>query len=213
MAYRIKELFYTLQGEGAQTGRPAVFCRFSGCNLWSGRPEDRATARCRFCDTDFVGADAGVFERPEDVAEAIAAAFPDLDPAAYGGEKPYVVFTGGEPALQLTKDLIDLLHARGFEVGVESNGTLPLPPGLDWITVSPKAGNPLATTSGDELKLVWPQEGCTPEDFTGLHFRRFILQPCDDARAEANTRECVDYCLRHPRWRLGLQTHKWIGVR
>lgn len=213
MAYRIKEIFYTLQGEGARTGRPAVFCRFSGCNLWSGRPEDRATARCRFCDTDFVGADAGVFQRAEDVAEAIAAAFPALDPAAYGGEKPYVVFTGGEPALQLTADLIELLHARGFEVGVESNGTLPLPAGLDWITVSPKAGNALVTTSGDELKLVWPQEGCSPEDFAGLGFRRFILQPCDDARAEANTRACVDYCLRHPRWRLGLQTHKWIGVR
>lgn len=213
MSYRIKELFYTLQGEGAQAGRPAVFCRFSGCNLWSGRPEDRATAKCRFCDTDFVGADAGVFESARELADAVAAAFPLLDSAAYGSAKPYVVFTGGEPALQLTEELIDRLHERGFEVGVESNGTLPLPAGLDWIAVSPKGNNPLVTTAGDELKLVWPQEGCSPEDFTGLHFRHFILQPCDDARAEANTQECVAYCLRHPRWRLGLQTHKWIGVR
>ena len=162
MAYRVKEIFYTLQGEGAQAGRPAVFCRFSGCNLWSGRPEDRATAKCRFCDTDFVGADAGVFATAKELAQTIAATFPVLDPQAYGGRKPYIVFTGGEPALQLTRELIDRLHALGFELGVESNGTLPLPEGLDWITVSPKGSNPLATTSGHELKLVWPQQGVRP---------------------------------------------------
>ena len=173
MAYRVKEIFYTLQGEGAQAGRPAVFCRFSGCNLWSGRPEDRATAKCRFCDTDFVGADAGVFATAEELAQTIAATFPVLDPQAYGGRKPYIVFTGGEPALQLTRELIDRLHALGFELGVESNGTLPLPEGLDWITVSPKGSNPLATTSGHELKLVWPQQGCSPEDFEDLDFPAF----------------------------------------
>lgn len=213
MAYRVKEIFYTLQGEGAQAGRPAVFCRFSGCNLWSGRPEDRATAKCRFCDTDFVGADAGVFATAEELAQTIAATFPVLDPQAYGGRKPYIVFTGGEPALQLTRELIDRLHALGFELGVESNGTLPLPGGLDWITVSPKGSNPLATTSGHELKLVWPQQGCSPEDFEDLDFRHFLLQPCDDPRNKANTRECIAYCLQHPRWSLGLQTHKWVGVR
>ena len=213
MAYRVKEIFYTLQGEGAQAGRPAVFCRFSGCNLWSGRPEDRATAKCRFCDTDFVGADAGVFATAEELAQTIAATFPVLDPQAYGGRKPYIVFTGGEPALQLTRELIDRLHALGFELGVESNGTLPLPEGLDWITVSPKGSNPLATTSGHELKLVWPQQGCSPEDFEDLDFRHFLLQPCDDPRNKANTRECIAYCLLHPRWSLGLQTHKWVGVR
>ena len=213
MAYRVKEIFYTLQGEGAQAGRPAVFCRFSGCNLWSGRPEDRATAKCRFCDTDFVGADAGVFATAEELAQTIAATFPVLDPQAYGGRKPYIVFTGGEPALQLTRELIDRLHALGFELGVESNGTLPLPEGLDWITVSPKGSNPLATTSGHELKLVWPQQGCSPEDFEELDFRHFLLQPCDDPRNKANTRECIAYCLLHPRWSLGLQTHKWVGVR
>ena len=213
MAYRVKEIFYTLQGEGAQAGRPAVFCRFSGCNLWSGRPEDRATAKCRFCDTDFVGADAGVFATAEELAQTIAATFPVLDPQAYGGRKPYIVFTGGEPALQLTRELIDRLHALGFELGVESNGTLPLPEGLDWITVSPKGSNPLATTSGHELKLVWPQQGCSPEDFEELEFRHFLLQPRDDPRNKANTRECIAYCLQHPRWSLGLQTHKWVGVR
>ena len=213
MAYQVKEIFYTLQGEGVQAGRPAVFCRFAGCNLWSGRQEDRATAKCRFCDTDFVGADAGIFETADSLAQAIAAEFPALDPHEYGGRRPYVVFTGGEPALQLTRELVDLLHAHGFELAVESNGTLPLPEGLDWITVSPKGSNRLATVSGDELKLVWPQLGCTPEAFAGLDFRHFLLQPCDDLRNRANTRECLEYCLQHPRWSLGLQTHKWIGVR
>ena len=211
--FRIKELFHTLQGEGVQAGRPAVFCRFSGCNLWSGRPEDRASARCTFCDTDFVGADAGEFETAGALAEAIAATFPQVSPKAYGKRRPYVVFTGGEPALQLTEELVSILHKRGFELGVETNGTLPLPPGLDWITVSPKAGNPLVTVSGNELKLVWPQEGCRPEDFEALDFSHFILQPCDNALNRANTRDCVAYCLTHPRWSLGLQTHKWIGLR
>ena len=211
MPFRVKELFYTLQGEGVHAGRPAVFCRFSGCNLWSGRPEDRATAKCRFCDTDFVGADAGVFA-VKGLADAIEAAFPPLERGCYGNRRPYVVFTGGEPALQLTPELLDELHGRGFELGVESNGTLPLPTGLDWITVSPKGSNPLVTTTGDELKLVWPQPGCCPEDFEHLPFRHFLLQPCDDGTPD-NTQRCIEYCLRHPRWSLGLQTHKWIGVR
>ncbi len=213
MPFRIKELFYTLQGEGMQTGRPAVFCRFSGCNLWSGRPEDRASARCTFCDTDFVGADAGVFYTPEALADAIRATFPSVSADTDRGSAPYVVFTGGEPALQLTVELVAILHARGFELGVETNGTLPLPFGLDWVTVSPKAGNQLATLSGDELKLVWPQPGCQPEDFIGLRFRYFVLQPCDNVFIRANIRECIEYCLAHPRWRLGVQLHKWIGVR
>ena len=153
------------------------------------------------------------FRRRGRLAQTIAATFPVLAPQAYGGRKPYIVFTGGEPALQLTRELIDRLHALGFELGVESNGTLPLPEGLDWITVSPKGSNPLATTSGHELKLVWPQQGCSPEDFEDLDFRHFLLQPCDDPRNKANTRECIAYCLLHPRWSLGLQTHKWVGVR
>lgn len=211
--YHVKELFYTLQGEGGQAGRPAVFCRFTGCNLWSGRREDRATARCPFCDTDFVGADAGVFPDAHALADAIAETFPQLPPEAYGSQRPYIIFTGGEPALQLTPELLELLHERGFELGVETNGTLPLPADLDWIAVSPKAGNQLVTTSGDELKLVWPQTGCSPDDFIGLDFTHFILQPCDDARNKANTYACIKWCLEHPQWRLGLQTHKLIGLR
>lgn len=214
MTFRIKELFHTLQGEGMRAGRSAVFCRFSGCNLWSGRPEDRAAARCTFCDTDFVGADAGEFGTVESLADAILATFPPLAADAYGTRKPLcrVHGRGTGPSA----------HGRacryaptpgGLELGVETNGTLLLPPGLDWITVSPKAGNRLVTVAGDELKLVWPQQGCRPEDFETLDFRHFILQPCDDARNRANTRECVEYCLTHPRWSLGLQTHKWIGVR
>ncbi|MEG2140711.1 MAG: radical SAM protein, partial [Bilophila sp.] len=174
---------------------------------------DRDTARCVFCDTDFVGADAGVFADADALATAIAATFPPLLAEAYGRERPYVIFTGGEPALQLTSELLERLHQRGFELGVETNGTLPLPAGLDWITVSPKAGNPLVTTAGDELKLVWPQTGCAPDDFAGLDFTHFILQPCDNARNKANTYACINWCLEHPGWRLGLQTHKWIGVR
>ncbi len=219
MAYRIKEIFHSLQGEGVHAGRAAVFCRFSGCNLWTGREQDRQDAACRFCDTDFTGTDGpggGVFEDTGQLASAILAAFPyalDGD-----GWRPYVVFTGGEPALQLTTELLDALHARGCQCGVETNGTLPLPGGLDWVTVSPKAGTRLAVTRGDELKLVWPQEGLDPAGFAGLDFGHFILQPRDEAGADtegnaAHVAACVRYCLAHPRWRLGLQTHKFLGIR
>ena len=225
MALRVKEIFHTLQGEGVHAGRAAVFCRFSGCNLWTGREQDRADAACRFCDTDFTGTSGpggGVFESEGELAEAIVAAFPyplaPLAPLDGDGWRPYVVFTGGEPALQLTSGLLDALHARGCQCGVETNGTLPLPAGLDWVTVSPKAGARLAVTRGDELKLVWPQDGLAPADFTGLDFRHFILQPRDDSAGGAagsadHVAACVRYCLAHPRWRLGLQTHKFLGIR
>ena len=220
MSFRVKEIFHTVQGEGLRAGRAAVFCRFCGCNLWSGREEDRSAAVCRFCDTDFIGADAGVFDAEAELAEAIARAFPPAVPAARGAEtRPYVVLTGGEPSLQITPALLDALHERGFEIGVESNGTRPLPPSIDWVTISPKAGAPLSVTAGNELKLVWPQTGCAPEDFAHLDFAHFILQPRDDAprgcgdNAGRNTRLCIDYCLTHPQWRLGVQVHKWIGVR
>lgn len=235
MSYRVREIFHTLQGEGIRAGRAAVFCRFCGCNLWSGREEDRDKAICSFCDTDFIGADAGVFDDEAALVAAIARAFPPATglPAQPGSAgcgpecsrrrgadaRPYVVLTGGEPSLQITPELVDALHGQGFEVGVESNGTNPLPPGIDWVTVSPKAGAPLAVRAGSELKLVWPQTGCSPEDFADLDFAHFILQPRDDAprgRSDAagvNTRLCIDYCLTHPQWRLGVQTHKWIGVR
>jgi 7-carboxy-7-deazaguanine synthase (Cx14CxxC type) len=208
MSYAVKEIFYTLQGEGAQAGRPAVFCRFAGCNLWSGREEDRASAVCRFCDTDFVGADAGRFDDAQSLAAAIAALWPK------GGQgHPYVVCTGGEPLLQLDTVLCQALHALGFEIGVETNGTKPRPDGIDWLCVSPKAGAPLVLTSGDELKLVFPQEGASPDLFTGLAFDHFILQPMDGPNREANTRAAVAFCLGNPRWRLGLQTHKVLGLR
>lgn len=225
MALRVKEIFHTLQGEGVHAGRAAVFCRFSGCNLWTGREQDRADAACRFCDTDFTGTNGpggGVFESEGELAEAIVAAFPyplaPLDPLDGDGWRPYVVFTGGEPALQLTSGLLAALHARGCQCGVETNGTLPLPDGLDWVTVSPKAGTRLAVTRGDELKLVWPQDGVDPADFAGLDFRHFILQPRDDsaggdAGGADHVDACVRYCLAHPRWRLGLQTHKFLGIR
>lgn len=260
MPFQVKELFYTLQGEGLRAGRAAVFCRFAGCNLWSGREEDRSTARCRYCDTDFRGTDGpggGVFA----TEAALVAAILDTFPAAARAAQPYVVFTGGEPALQLTAATLALLHDAGVECGVESNGTLPLPPGIDWITISPKAGLPLAALRGQECKVVWPQPGAPdfdPETLRvallaqGARFEHWILQPCDplspdsdadtdDARSGAPTaqrakampaapdaapnaatgassantaiRACVDYCLRHPAWRLGLQTHKFIGVR
>ncbi len=230
MGYRVKEIFHSLQGEGMHAGRAAVFCRFSGCNLWTGREQDRQDATCRFCDTDFTGTDGpggGVFEKAEELAGAICAAFPyglaplkSLDSLDGDGWRPYVVFTGGEPALQLTTELLDALHARGCQCGVETNGTLPLPAGLDWVTVSPKAGTRLAVTRGDELKLVWPQDGVDPAEYAGLDFRHFILQPRDDAGRGAGTggnpthvAACVQYCLAHPRWRLGLQTHKFLGIR
>ncbi|PKU23725.1 7-carboxy-7-deazaguanine synthase [Telmatospirillum siberiense] len=208
MTYSVKEIFYTLQGEGAHAGRPAVFCRFSGCNLWSGREEDRATATCRFCDTDFVGADAGRFTDAATLADAIA----DLWPNKTAG-RPYVVCTGGEPLLQLDAALCDALHGRGFEIGVETNGTQDRPSGIDWLCVSPKAGAPLRLTSGDEMKLVYPQESAMPERFSGLAFTHFTLQPMDGPDQAANIQAAAHYCLEHPKWHLGLQTHKIVGLR
>ncbi len=208
--YTVKEIFYTLQGEGLQAGRPAVFCRFSGCNLWSGREQDRATAVCTFCDTDFVGVgpDGGKFATAEELAAAVAARWPKG-----AGGRPMVVCTGGEPLLQLDAPAIEALHAQGFEVAVETNGTQPLPAGLDWVCVSPKADAPLVVTGGDELKLVYPQPKAPPERFEGLAFTHWLLQPMDGPDREAATRGAVEYCLAHPRWRLSVQTHKVVGVR
>jgi 7-carboxy-7-deazaguanine synthase (Cx14CxxC type) len=210
MTYSVREIYYTLQGEGAQTGRAAVFCRFAGCNLWSGREEDRATAVCRFCDTDFVGTGGpggGKFETPGALADAVASHWPRATPGT-----PLVVCTGGEPLLQLDETLIIAFRARGLEVAVETNGTRPAPTGLDWICVSPKAGAPLVLTAGDELKLVYPQAGAPPEAFELLAFRHFFLQPMDGSERERNTALATRYCLEHPRWRLSLQTHKLIGI-
>jgi 7-carboxy-7-deazaguanine synthase len=208
--YTVKEIFYTLQGEGVHAGRPAVFCRFSGCNLWTGREADRGSATCTFCDTDFVGVgpDGGRFATPEALAEAVA----DRWPAGAGG-RPYVVCTGGEPLLQLDAAAVDAFHRRGFEVAVETNGTQAVPAGIDWVCVSPKADAPLAVTGGDELKLVYPQELAPPERFAGMGFRHFLLQPMDGPALAANTAAAVAYCLAHPGWRLSLQTHKVTGVR
>ncbi len=208
--YTVKEIFYTLQGEGYHTGRPAVFCRFAGCNLWTGREADRASAVCDFCDTDFVGVgrDGGRFG----TAEALAAAVASRWPATPEGRR-YVVCTGGEPLLQLDDVAIDALHEQGFEVAVETNGTQPLPKGLDWVCVSPKANAPLAVTGGDELKLVFPQPLAPPERFLGLSFRHWYLQPMDGPGLREATAAAVTYCLAHPRWRLSVQTHKVVGVR
>ncbi|HEY1797607.1 MAG TPA: 7-carboxy-7-deazaguanine synthase [Stellaceae bacterium] len=209
MTYAVKEIFYTLQGEGAWTGRPAVFLRFAGCNLWSGREADRATAQCTFCDTDFVGidgSDGGRFADAAGLAGRITRAWP-------GGGRPFVVVTGGEPLLQLDPPLIAALHAKGFEVAVETNGTLPPPAGIDWLCVSPKAGNPLAVTAGDELKLVVPQQGLDPLEFAGLRFKRFSVQPMDGPDRARNTEWAIRFCLVHPQWQLSLQTHKVTGVR
>ncbi len=211
MSYAVKEIFFTLQGEGANSGRAAVFCRFAGCNLWSGREKHRARAVCRFCDTDFVGTDGpggGRFGDASLLAGAIAARWPEAAP----GSRPLVVFTGGEPLLQLDEPLLDAVHARGFEVAVETNGTLAAPRGIDWLCVSPKAGAPLVLRSGQELKLVYPQEGIEPEDVAGLDFGAFFLQPMDGPEQSANLAATVDYCLRHPRWRLSLQVHKLAGI-
>lgn len=208
--YSVKECYFTLQGEGAQTGRPAVFLRFAGCNLWSGAEDDRQRAICRFCDTDFVGVDGpggGRFTTAEDLA---AHAF-SLWPAGADG-RALVVCTGGEPLLQLDAALIDALHERGFEIAVETNGTIAAPAGLDWICVSPKAGAPLRQRSGDELKLVYPQEGAPPDSFEGLDFPRLFLQPMDGPGLSRHTAAAIDYCKAHPRWRLSLQTHKLIGI-
>lgn len=209
--YSVKEIIYTLQGEGAQAGTPAVFCRFAGCNLWSGREADRADAACNFCDTDFVGTDGpggGKFATADDLAAAVEAAWP----AGIDAHR-LVVCTGGEPLLQLDAPAVAALHARGFRIAIETNGTVAPPAGIDWICVSPKATQPLALDHGDELKLVYPQSDAPPERFEGLRFRHFFLQPMDGPSREENTRAAVDYCLRHPRWRLSLQSHKIIGIR
>ena len=207
--YTVKEIFYTLQGEGAHAGRPAVFCRFAGCNLWTGREQDRDSATCTFCDTDFVGVgpDGGKFSTAEELAAAVAARWPAAD------ARPFVVCTGGEPLLQLDSEAVAALHARGFEIAVETNGTQPAPAGIDWICVSPKADADLVLRSGDELKLVFPQEKAPPEKFAALSFDNFFLQPMDGPDIERNTRLALDYCLAHPRWRLSLQTHKLLGIR
>ena len=213
MSYAVKEIFYTLQGEGAQAGRAAVFCRFAGCNLWSGRESDRATAVCTFCDTDFVGTDGqngGKFASADALADAVAARWPGGVAGAAG--RPYVVCTGGEPLLQLDDALVEAFHARGFEVAVETNGTQPAPAGLDWICVSPKADAPLLLTAGDELKLVYPQPLALPERFAGLAFDHFFLQPMDGPDRRAHTRAATDYCMAHPQWRLGVQMHKIVGI-
>jgi 7-carboxy-7-deazaguanine synthase len=215
MAYAVKEIFYTLQGEGRNAGRASVFCRFAGCNLWSGREEDRATAACRFCDTDFVGLDGlggGRFANADALAQAIAAEWPGTEENQGAAGRRFVVLTGGEPLLQVDAVLTDALHARGFEIAVETNGTVPVPPGIDWVCVSPKAGNPLVVTRGDELKLVYPQEGAEPSLFETLAFDHFLLSPMDGAARVANTEAAVAYCLQHPRWRLSLQTHKFLGI-
>jgi 7-carboxy-7-deazaguanine synthase len=209
MTYQVKEIFLTLQGEGAQAGRVAVFCRFAGCNLWSGRESDRASAVCRFCDTDFVGVDGpggGKFQDAGALATTIERAWGDFP------ENRLVVLTGGEPLLQVDPALIEALHARGFAIALETNGTIEAPPGIDWVCVSPKADTPLAVTSGQELKLVYPQEAVDPARFEGLAFDRFSLQPMDGPDREAATRAAIAYCLSHPRWRLSLQTHKYIGI-
>jgi 7-carboxy-7-deazaguanine synthase len=211
MSYAVKEIFYTLQGEGAHAGRAAVFCRFAGCNLWTGREADRATAVCRFCDTDFVGVDGeggGKFESAEKLAEAVAGKWPRGERDG----KRFVVCTGGEPLLQLDAELINALHAQGFEIAVETNGTVEAPAGIDWICVSPKAGAKLVQKTGHELKLVFPQADAEPGQFEGLAFRHFFLQPMDGPEREANTGRAVRFCMEHPRWRLSLQTHKFLGI-
>jgi 7-carboxy-7-deazaguanine synthase len=209
MTYSVKEIFYTLQGEGARAGRAAVFLRFAGCNLWSGLERDRAEAVCRFCDTDFAGTDGtggGKFAVADDLARAVAQEWP-------GGGARYVVCTGGEPLLQLDDALVAALHAQGFEIAVETNGTLDPPAGIDWICVSPKAGAQLKLVRGNEIKLVYPQDGAEPERYTALAFDNFFLQPMDNETRDANTQAATAYCLAHPQWRLSLQTHKMIGIR
>jgi 7-carboxy-7-deazaguanine synthase (Cx14CxxC type) len=209
VSYAVKEIFLTLQGEGGQAGSPAVFCRFAGCNLWSGREEDRAEAVCTFCDTDFVGMDGeggGRFATAADLARAIEAAWRG------GPEHRLVVLTGGEPLLQVDEALIDALHARRFSIAIETNGTIAAPGGIDWICVSPKADAPVVQTRGQELKLVYPQAGVDPVRFEGLDFQRFLLQPMDGPERLANTEAAIAYCLAHPRWRLSVQTHKYLGI-
>jgi 7-carboxy-7-deazaguanine synthase (Cx14CxxC type) len=213
MTYSVKEIYYTLQGEGAQTGRPAVFVRFAGCNLWSGREQHRAEAICRFCDTEFVGTDGpggGRFDSAAELAAAVVKHWPDDTPEV----RPYVVCTGGEPLLQLDEDAIDALHAEGFEIGVESNGTIAAPAGIDWLCISPKGNADVVQTSGNERKLVYPQleDKARPGNFEAMEFDHFFLQPLHDDNLDDNTRRTIDYCLQHPRWKLSLQTHKIIGI-
>jgi 7-carboxy-7-deazaguanine synthase len=211
MPYYLKEVYYTLQGEGAQTGRPAVFCRFSGCNLWNGREDDRVAAVCSFCDTNFVGVDGpggGVYETAEALARAIHAVWP----ADKHEGRPLVVCTGGEPLLQVDEAYVAALHQAGFEVAVETNGTRPVPPGVDWVCVSPKAGAPLVVTRGQELKLVYPQPGADPADYAHLRFDYFYLQPMDGPHQAEATQAALRYCLEHPQWRLGLQVQKILGI-
>ena len=210
MSYAVKEIFLTLQGEGAHAGRTAVFCRFAGCNLWTGREQDRATAVCQFCDTDFVGTDGtlgGRYANADELAAAIAAQWEGPQ------NHRYTVLTGGEPLLQVDTALIEALHAQGFTIAIETNGTIEPPPGLDWICVSPKAGSELVIRKGHELKLVYPQAENTPEDFAGLEFERFSLQPMDGPDIAQSTQAAIAYCLRHPQWRLSVQTHKTLGIR
>ena len=211
MGYSVKELFFTLQGEGAQTGRAAVFCRFTGCNLWTGREEDRAKAACTFCDTDFIGTDGpggGRFKDAEALARRIRS---EWDQNARGG-RPYVVFTGGEPALQLDEPLVQWCHELGIEVAIETNGTRPLPQGIDWICVSPKPRSTVIQTTGQELKFVYPQPELKPEDFAEWTFEHWFLQPMDGPNLQENVQAATQYCMHHPQWRLSLQTHKLIGI-
>lgn len=207
--YSVKEIFHTLQGEGAHSGRASVFCRFTGCNLWSGREQDRADSVCDFCDTDFIGTNGqngGKFDTAKDLAERIDSFWPP------GQSNRYVVCTGGEPALQLDAALIDALHTLGFEIAIETNGTKPLPEGIDWVCVSPKGNSDVIINQGDELKLVYPQSAAMPDRFAALEFRHFYLQPMDGPLQKANTRRCIDYCMAHPQWKLSLQTHKLLGI-
>ena len=212
MSYIVKEIYYTLQGEGTHVGRPAVFCRFSRCNLWSGRELHRSRATCQFCDTDFVGTDGPGGGRFGDAGELAAAVAASWGGRRHSAAEPYVVCTGGEPLLQLDQPAVEAFHNAGFQVGVETNGTQPAPPGLDWTCVSPKAGAPLVLDHGDELKLVFPQTGAPPQAFEHLRFGRFLLQPMDGPDREKNTAMAVEYCLEHPHWRLSLQTHKYLGI-
>ncbi len=211
MTYSVKEIFYTLQGEGANAGKPAVFCRFAGCNLWSGREEDRNTAVCKFCDTDFVGTHGtagGKYESADALADSIERHWPSADQA-----HRFVVITGGEPLLQLDTELIDALHARGFKIAVETNGTIAPPEGIDWLCISPKLGSHLVVHAGQEIKLVYPQAGGDPQQFAHMAFENFYLQPMDGTQQAANTQAAIAYCHQHPRWNLSVQTHKMIGIR
>lgn len=213
MAYAVKEIFYSLQGEGAHAGRPAIFCRFTGCNLWSGQEKHRADAVCQFCDTDFVGTDGdggGSFKNAVALAKAVVSYWPESITDVI---HPYVICTGGEPLLQLDKDLIEAFHNEGVELAIETNGTLPVPEGVDWVCVSPKSGSTVVVEKGDEIKLVYPQEGHQPSDFVHLNFEHFFLQPMFDEDENEHVKETIEYCLTHPRWSLSLQSHKLLGLQ